>query len=131
MILKKWLIFLVSAWLINTLVCFHGAELFDAQPAKGFTYIINGHAPQNLVVWLGKQTKVTDSDGATKPLKIKFRYRYLHSPYQSLLIYWRRAEMILWQADSFAMIIKRAMRTTRSLVSAQLSAIPIFRLTPF
>ncbi|MCQ6959177.1 hypothetical protein [Mucilaginibacter aquariorum] len=131
MVMRKLLFWLVSVWLINTMVCFHGSNPFE-KGRNAISFNSNrSYAPENLLLWLiNKQNNVQQED-QKPPDKIKYRNRYIGSQYHRLQIIWKVVYRKNFGLITFLSPVHAAFRAlgkSRTLVAACLL---LFRLTPF
>ena len=85
MALKRWLYLLISAWLINTLVCFHSANFFES--INTFTSQSSSFFRENTLVDVVFNYVSSNTDNSTRQHhKVIHRNRYVVNPTLSVNI---------------------------------------------
>lgn len=85
MTLKRWCYILISAWLINTLVCFHSANFFES--IATFKSLNSNFFRENtLVDVLFNYVNADNTDNSKQHHKVIYRNRYVVNPILSISI---------------------------------------------
>ncbi|RVT98418.1 hypothetical protein EOD41_16630 [Mucilaginibacter limnophilus] len=128
---RRILFLLTTAWLINTMVCFHGSNPFESK--QDFTPYTSKqlHAPHSLLLWLMKSQRGFQQQEEKQTEKIKYRYRYIGAQNHFLQIFWKAVE----ENDNYHHLsfstVMPGYRLSGKLPTSLAAYILLFRLTPF
>jgi len=130
MALKKWLLLLTSAWLINTLVCFHGSNPFEKKTSINVALGKHHLAPQSLLLLVKKVINDVSQDHSETSPKIKYLYRYVVRQYPFAQAFGVTAGYtISWSPHCFVISVLAYTKYQPDHTTSLLFW--LFRLTPF
>ena len=122
---------LVSAWLINTLVCYHGINPFERATLSNAVAVKYLDVPRSLVLLLSSGKKNVQPDNDASVPKIKYRYRYIGRHFQNIEVFWKAADTINYFFGDTEMCVTIALKAFINSNVLKGAGLLLFRLTPF
>lgn len=129
--LKKLIYILLSAWLINALVCYQGSDVLENGSQQIFNKAALHHIPNTLVRLLRNSGREVENDDDETTEKISYNLRYLGRSRQIVNVHWATVRHIYNTELIAAKLQGKTIFRTVIFKWAPSPDLHIFRLTPF